>query len=538
MPMKTEKNSCEREVLIPADINALRPEGKVDGYPENFSSFGRKFLEMIPGFITWFMILSPLTFTLIGMPEVLVYYVAFLVIFWTLRGLQFASGLLIGYNRSRDDIATDWMGMIEADPIIKQRYDELSYLYICPVFKEPLGAFEDSIKSYIDGEVDPKKIDVVFAYEEKGFHTQKENFEYIKKKYGDKFKSVRYFVHPAGIPDEVSGVKGANINWACRNFVKQIELEGKDISKYLLSTSDCDQAVHKKYLSSITYKYLTSDKPYRTFYASAVHTFNNNVYRVPLLCRIHTIMLTLAILQDWIWRKKKRETFSSYVVNLKTVKDVGYWAPDVGIDDTTFYWNALVHFKGDYHGEEVYVPTYNDAVENESATKTYKSLYKQQHRWGWGVIVFPTTIANVIKSNCMGLLAKLKIISLILFSPNMLLFTTIYLISFTLPILNLISPQYNYSSYSYNLPKAISYILTALMLINFGTIIIRRKISPLPEEWGFLRRVQDLFENFLITVGYLFFGFTPYVQAQTEMMLGKGLRKNYYATEKIKIEKE
>ncbi len=527
--------SCENEILIPINIDALRPEGKIDGYPTNFPKRIRKFLEIIPGLITWFMILSPITFTLIGIPQILVYYVSFLVIFWTMRGVQFALGLFIGYLRGKKEMDTDWLKLINDDPQLKKQFDDLKYLYICPVYKEPLDAFEKSIDSYATQDIDPKKISVIFAYEEKAFDLQKDNFEYLKNKYGEKFGYFGYFVHPTGIPDEVTGVKGANINWACRNFVKKLEKDGEDLSKYLLTTSDCDQAIHPKYLSAITYKYLINEKPLRTFFSSAIHTFNNNVYRVPLFCRIHSIMLTLAIFQDWIWHKKRRETFSSYVVNLKTVHDVGYWPPDVGIDDTTFYWNALVYFNGDFRGEEVYIPTYNDAVENETTTKTYQSLYKQQHRWGWGIIIFPTTIANVLKSKCMTIWTKLKIISMLLFSPNMLLFTTIYLITFTLPILNLISPQYNYSSYSYNLPKVISYILTGLMTINFSTIIIRHKISPIPREWSLWRRFRDIIENLLITVGYLFFGFTPYVQAQTEMMLGKGLRKNYYATEKQKM---
>lgn len=525
--------ACDKEIILPLDIEALRPEGMEDGYPKNFPKTGRKLLEIIPGLITWFMILSPITFTLVGLPEILVYYVAFLVIFWSFRGLQFASGLLIGYFRHKNEVSTDWLAKINEAPELKVKFDEFHYLYICPLYKETLDIYENSIISFCNNDIDPKKINVVFAIEEKAFDLQKDNYTILKEKYGDKFESFQYYIHPAGITGEVSGVKGANINWACRSFVKKLEQAGKDISKYLLTTSDCDQAIHKKYLSAITYKYLTVEKPEKTFFATAVHSFSNNVYRVPIFCRIHSIMLTLAIFQDWIWRKKKRETFSSYVVNLKTVKDVGFWPPDVGIDDTTFYWNALVHFNGDFHGEEIYVPTYNDAVENESTIKTYRSLYKQQHRWGWGVIVFPTTIATVIKSKCMNFKTKIKIISMLVFSPNILLFTTIYLISFTLPLLNIISPEYNYSSYSYNLPKMISYILTALMFINFCTVFIRRKITPIPKNWSFLRKLLDLLENFLITVGYLFFGFTPYVQAQTEMMLGKGLRKNYYATEKV-----
>jgi hypothetical protein len=83
-----------------------------------------------------------------------------------------------------------------------------------------------------------------------------------------------------------------------------------------------------------------------------------------------------------------KETFSSYVVNLKTLKEVHFWDPQLGIDDSTFFWNALIRFNGDFIGEEVYIPTHSDAVENESTSKSYKSFYKQQHRWGWGMLLY------------------------------------------------------------------------------------------------------------------------------------------------------
>ena len=88
-------------------------------------------------------------------------------------------------------------------------------------------------------------------------------------------------------------------------------------------------------------------------------------------------MLTLVLLQNWVVDKLKkipfvgenvyvRDSFSSYIVNLKTLKNVEFWDPEIANDDTAFYWNAMVRTKGTFKSEEVYVPTYNDAVENET----------------------------------------------------------------------------------------------------------------------------------------------------------------------------
>lgn len=124
------------------------------------------------------------------------------------------------------------------------------------------------------------------------------------------------------IKGEVMGVKGANINWAIRHFFKKIEERGEDCKDYLLFTFDCDQIPHKKYISAITYKFLSSINRYHKFFAIAVHTFNNNLWRLPALVRVLSTSLTLVVLHGWTILKKSKDTWSSYAVSLKTVKDV------------------------------------------------------------------------------------------------------------------------------------------------------------------------------------------------------------------------
>ena len=528
-------------------IEQVKAPDRVDGYPLQTPRWLRRGLEMIPGLLVWFMIFSPVIFGLLGLESVFIFYISFLIIYWVYRGAKFVVGIAIGVNRMKRDLKRDFVKEIKE--VNSKAFEELSYIYLCPVYKEGIEVLEPSFEAWSKSDVGAEKIHVVVAMEERtAEELQIPNFKKLEKKYGKLFASMQYYIHPKDIVGEVTGVKGANINWATRQYVSKLEKEGKDISKYLLITCDCDLRPEPKYLSAITYKYLTVEKPERKYFTSAVYTLNNNIWRVPTLIRVQSSMLTLVILHAWVTEKYEhlpfksealsvKETFSSYVVNLKTLKEVHYWDPQLGIDDSTFFWNALIRYKGDFLGEEVYIPTHSDAVENEGIIKSYKSFYKQQHRWGWGVIIFPTTIAALIYEKEISLLKKI----LIFFSmyKTYIFFTTVvYLITFGLNLLGIVSKGYVFSSVSYNLPQAMSFLLTVLLICNIFIVYYRRVITPIPKGWNLWRYIIDFFEVVLIAVQMLSFGFIPYIQADTEMMLGRGFKKNFYATDKVRMKKK
>lgn len=154
---------------------------------------------------------------------------------------------------------------------------------------------------------------------------------------------------------------------------------------------------------------------------------------------------------------------------------------------------------------------------------------------GWGIIVFPITLAGFYKNPEITFLTKLSMF-LKLFNNQLLFLTVIYTITLSTPILNILSPEFQYSSASYNLAKVMSTILTSLMFLNIPVYIVRTKLSPLPKDWKFWRRLLDFGEIALITVNMLTFGFIPKIQAQTEMLFNR-FRDKYYATEKVIIKK-
>jgi len=513
-------------------LEMVKPKDRVDGYPVNTPFLLRKFLEIFPGLLTWFFILSPMIFALIGLPQVLVVYVAFLTIYWAFRGLRFVYGLFEGYRRIQRDISTDWMQKIKElkDP----RFNELNYVLICPVYKEGLETLRPTMEAWKNSDIGPKKISIVFALEESAESINMPNYKIIEKEYKNYFREFMYYQHPKNIAGEIVGVKGANINWATRNYVKLLQKRGEDISKMIVISCDSDLRPHPKYLSAIMYKYLTVQKPEQKFFATAVHTYNNNLWRVPSLIRIQSAGLTLVLLHGWVTTRRNTETFSSYVVNLQTVHNCGYWPPDLANDDTYFSWNALIRYDGDFEGVEVYVPTYNDAVENKDYIETHKSLYKQQLRWGWGIVTFPVTVAALLANKKIAISRKISVLWTLL-ENRLLYLTLVYIMTFALPLMNIFSDQFQYSSASYNLPKLMSYILTSLLLLNIPLIYYKRKISPPPGGWNIFRQIWDFFETFLTLINMLSFSFIPYLQAQTEMMFGKGARKKFYITDKNQI---
>jgi hypothetical protein len=527
--------------------NPYKPKDRDAGFPTDTPKLLRRIYEIIPGFFTWLLILSPVIFALLRWDQAFAIYVAFLVAYWLLRTIKFMVGIYIGLRRMKRDLAIDWMSKIHNE--VGEEFKSMRYIYLCPVHSETLEVLEPSFKSWAESDIGADKIDVVVAIEEKKQELQIANFEKLKEKYGKVFGSMQYYIHPFGIFGEVAGVKGGNINWAARHYVEDLEKQGKDISKYLLISCDSDQRPHPKYLSAVMYKYLTTEDPDNRYYASAVHTFNNNIWHVPALIRAQSNMLTLVLLHNWVIDKYKRipfvgetiyvrDSFSSFIVNLKTLKDLEYWNPDIANDDTAFYWNAMVRTKGTFKSQEVYIPTYNDAVENETYLKSHISFYKQQHRWGWGIVNVPITFAAMFRKDDDFPVYRKVFLLRNIFEYQIWYLTVVFILTFGLIIMGWLSPTYQYTVLAYNLQKALSYIFTGITLTNIPMVLFRRQVTPVPKGWKWWRYVLDFLETFLVTINMLTFGFIPYVQAQTEMMLGlASFRRNFYVTEKVRIKK-
>ncbi len=517
------------KTLTKKDIsyNTLKPSDRHVGFPVEIPAFFRRGLEMIPGILTWTLILIPIIAIIFGLTNILLAYFTVLVAYWLYMSSRFVYGLWIGIRRTKIELDIDWISKVKKE--FPDKYRELKYVLIYPVHSEGLKTIEPSVAGWSYSDIDTCKISLVVAMEEDHAQQCIENFEYIKEKYGQLFREIVYYIHPANIEGEVNGVKGANINWATRKFVDKIHERGENIQNYLLFTFDCDQIPHRKYMSAITYKFLNSKNRYHQFFSSAVHTFNNNIWRVPSSVRVYSSSLTLSVLHGWTVMKRSKDTWSSYAVSLKTVEDVNYWCPDIENDDTAFFWNAKVRFNGDFSGEEVYIPTYNDAVENEDYVETHQSLYDQQYRWGWGIIVFPMTLAGVFYNHEISLKKRFAILWSLL--DNQILLLNVVYLMIGIPILSFLYAQF--AVLQLLLPSILIYISLGATLLFIPILYLRRQMMPIPSDWTQWRHLWDILETVFIPGNMLTFGFIPYLHAQIMLLVGIKPKNGLNSTKKL-----
>ncbi|MDR3291133.1 MAG: glycosyltransferase family 2 protein [Methanobrevibacter sp.] len=558
------------------DLNDLKPCDKVKGYPIRTNYYFRRLSEILPGMIDLVLLTLPFIIVLFNAYYFFLIFINILALYWSFRAFRYLYGIYKGIRSYNIELKIDWINLIKNK--YNTQYQKLKYVLIYPVYKENLETIEKSIAGWVNSDIDTKKISLVVALEEKYSQKGIKNFNFIKNKYGDKLREIIIVVHPV-IEGEVKGVKGANINYASREFVDILKTRGESLNEYLLFTFDSDQIPHRKYMSAITYKYLSQDNPYNKFYTSAVSTFNNNLWRVPILIRLFSRGLTLTVMQNWAlkkWSNISPDCWSSYAVNLKTVADVGFWLPDVESDDTSFFWNAILHFDGDFQGVETYVPTFNDAVESTSLIKSYKALYRQQYRWGWGIVSFSNTITGMYYNKKIPLKKKfdmlwnffinhffMRVVSflivlgvLIVNILHQVLYSSHHYLGDVLPdhsqivgdhvnsinlldsIFTLASPFLNLVNnhvLEFSFHPIIGWLLISIFFLNIPIFFLQRKICPFPKDWKGLSRIIRVSYDFIsigfIIINLLTFGMIPYVLARFKLMFGQR-PKSFFITKK------
>lgn len=503
----------------------------------------QRVLEIIPGLLTWGLILSPIWLG-IWRPELVIYMLTFLSVYWAYMAVKHFRGLYLGYNKHKAELAVDWWGEClklkddwEKLPDSQTRpkdLDSVVHFLLIPTFNEPADVIKNSIDSIFAQTMPHNQILLVCAVEEK--YSQRVLHD-IDTALGDRKKDLYgfyAFVHPAGIPGEAKGAGGANRTWGAKHAVEELKksIAGKenvDIKNFIFSTIDGDHVMHPQYLARLTHLYLSTDKRNNHFYSTAVHLFSNNYWRVPTVMRIEASSVTLATLSNWISGiPQTRETFSAYSSSLQTLIDADYWDVALGIDDTVFFWRAFFIRNGEFSGVCHYIPYAADAVEGTSYFNSYQSLYKQLLRWGWGVIVFPLSIRGFVKYRKIPLGKKVIWIYTQLKNKTLLV-SIVFLVTFGFYILTAINKDIKQSNFAYSLPYSISIMLSSILFLIIPITVLKTKIvGGIPRSLPWWRKAMFLVEGPLIVINLLTFSFFPFIEAQTRMMLGKKMKDLYF----------
>ncbi len=505
----------------------------------NMSSKDFFLYRILPGFLSLVLLTSPIWTTLLGLYDFLLIYLAFISVYIFYFAFVNVLGNVIASKRLKVEENTDWKSKIlklnfkdlPNRELLPSDISKLIYIFMIPVVREDYETMHNIVSS-IASQDHPfmKNVIIVFGQEERGGPERKDLFERLRKEFKGKVRDIWYFTHPNDIPGEIMGDACANLRWAGVETSKKLKAEKID-SKYVVFTkSDSDAIYHPKYLSALTYKYLTAEKRNNKFYSPAFIIYSNNYWKVPAITRVFSSTLTTGIAGEWIFKKNTKQSFACYSANFSILEQINFWDASAGAEDTYFYWNAFLNLDGDFSGEEIYLPLKMDCIEGKNYFLSLKGLYKQQVRWGWGVLIMSIAIQGMVKNKRIAINKKLGKF-LLLFTVYNFLSTMSILLTFSVPLMTLINPNMQYSPITYLLPKAISYVLTASILSQIPTkyYIWKYYGAPPKEKSIWFKIWWWVGEPFLLFINLWTYYLLPRSQALIELTSGKKRTKFFVA---------
>ncbi|MCL4366788.1 glycosyltransferase family 2 protein [Patescibacteria group bacterium] len=478
-----------------------------------------RFLEILPGALTWIALTSPiwLSFTL---PFAVAYLIIIADVYWLINSLRIAAFTFLGWKKLEEAKKQNWLQKLKID--FPDQWDNYYHLLVLPTYKEGLDVLVPAFEGVANSDYPKEKIFLAVGFEEREYQKDPEKIDqtiaYLKK-LDKKIGGVFCTIHPFGLPGEVPG-PGTNRNWMITHTVKEFQQKHIKPQEVLVTTLDADFIIHPQFLAGALHKYLDTPaniRDKRSFTGSFL--YYNNYWQTPTPMRLIAVGTALWQLAE-MYGSDKYMNFSSLSINMRSLLDIGLWIPNKVNDDSGFFWKAYFHFKGDYKVIPHYLPITGDAVQDVNLIKTFQNQYLQQKRWAYGVEHVPYIVRQYFKNRDMSFWDKTDRLFFALW--GYLKWGTLALfITFASQIIPLVNPHYTESVVAYNLPVVSSWVLTLAFIGMFSTIFVHEKTAPpRPVSWSIFKKFWSYIQWLLVPLVLVTISTIPAVDAQTSLMLG------------------
>ncbi len=488
-----------------------------------------RFLEILPGALTWLALTSPiwLSFTI---PFAVAYLILLADIYWMFSAFKIAVLIYLGYSRMEKAKKEDWLARLKKD--FPDQWDKYYHLILIPTYKEGVEILAPTYEAIANSKCPPEKIFLAVGFEGRDDPEKiKETQKYLSK-ISNQIGGVFSTIHPFGLPGEVPG-PGSNRNWMVNNAVEQLKKKKIDIEKVLVTTLDADFVLHEQFLGGALHKYLATPENIRDKRSyTGVFLYNNNYWQAPTPMRVIATGTAFWQLSEMVGSDKYIH-FSSLSINLKTLVDCGLWMPNKVNDDAGFYWKNYYYFNGDYKVIPHYLPLSADAVLDTTLLKTFQNQYLQLKRWAYGVEHMPFIFKKYFENKQMDFWDKTD--KLVFITWSYFKWGTLALfITFAGLFIPLINPTYAESVVYYNLSVVSSWILTFAFLGLFSTIYFNEKVAPpRPKNWSIFKKIWSYLQWVLVPIVLVSITTIPAIDAQTSLMLGRKLE--FRVTRKARV---
>jgi len=487
----------------------------------------KRFLEIVPGAMTWCIIIS-LVVLAVFRPVVCAVMIIVFDFYWIIRTTYLTTLLVMAHRKLLRQKNKNWVKATERLSPPRDR-SKIYHLIIFPVYKEGIEIIRSSLEALKAANYPKEKIVVVVAFEQR-YKPAVETAKVLEDEFKSAFGAYLTTFHPDGLPGE-KRLKGANSTWAAKKAKEYLAENKISFEQVIVSCFDADTCVDREYFGCLTYHFLINPKPHQSSY-QPIPVYNNNIWYAPSFARLVEISASFCQMIESM-RLEKFVTFSSHSMSFKTLIDIDYWPVDMISDDSVVYWKAFLFYKGDYRVVPLYTTVSMDAAYSNNLIKTIILQYKQKRRWAWGVENFPFVVSRFLNNRDISFFRKIRRSFHLLESHvTWAIWTTIIVIIAPLPIL-LGGFFFNQMPIGYNLPRITG------MLLNFtlGTSLIWIILSwtilpPRPKDVKWIKNVTMILEWVLVPFIVLVLGSTPALDAQTRLMLGRYM--DFFPTEKTR----
>ncbi len=569
-----------------SDSSAVRPafSGALAGDQAEKTRTRRfRVLEIIPGLVTWMLILGLVPLSL-RYPQVVGWFVLCFDCYWLYRAAELSVSVAISFRRVRRVMAIDWRqrAFTLVDP--QARYDELPglietigrrvgelqragdhlaarggrreqrrlaaerrdlarilrqvslsgplpdprqiwHVALVPTYTEPYEKLYQTVKALVESDY-PRDLKMVAIITRETDLEGRENVAKLREVFGSEFRHFFHILDPLE-PGVVVG-KSSAMAYGGRWLYRELTSLGFDPSKVVVTDLDSDYRVHAQYFGYLTYMFLTDPDRHLRLY-QPIPMFHNNLWHCPLPVRLIAVSTT----HIQMWRHLTPErlvSFSSYAISLQTIHDVDYWATDAIPEDSRFYWKSFFRYGGKFHSVPLFMPVYGDAVRARSYPRSLVQQYLQIRRWAWGVTDIPYFIDNALHHSEIPLRQKItRLFALWADHINWAVAPFVLMFGPTLPLL--LNDSFRPTTLGQQLPVYAAWLLTGALASLIVLVFIEDQLAPpRPKEWGIKMKIVSWLQWLCLPAVGVVFTNLPALDAQTRLLTGRYLE--YKVTEK------
>lgn len=468
-------------------------------------------------------------------PVWVAYFLIAFDVYWLLQVIYMAMYMISSYNKVQRNSKINWQEKclalsandkdLPADCLAKKGWQssDLYQLVILPTYNEDLEIIRSALNSILTDGFPTSQMIIAVAMEERAGESAHLKAEVIRNEFASKFGRFIITFHPDGIEGEIKG-KGANQAWCGKQIKAEIiDKENIPYDKILVSVFDIDTIVRPGYFFALSYKFLTISSPYHSSY-QPVPIYHNNLWSAPFFSRVVSASNTFWQMMMQI-RQEKLVTYSSHSMTWQALVDIGFWSTKMVSEDSRIFFHCLIHYKGNYRVEPLYIMVSMDVTTDVSFSKTAVSLYKQQRRWAWGAENVAYLLFNYLKMKKGPGTSSKKIFNQVLiqvygfhsWATSALIIAGIG----WLPML-LGGDRFNSTVLSGNLPAISSTLMNMAMIGMILSAIISNLLLPKrPKKYSAWKNVSMIVEWLFVPVSIIIFGAIPCLDAQIRLALGK-----------------